>query len=150
MTQQIAPLPVSENRSPRWYARGWGVAVLALVLFLSGTLVGGAGTLAVVVIKAREAARHPDQAHRVMLERMVGRLNLTPEQRERVQSVIVRRQAAMRAMRAEFQPRVRSELDTTADQIQAELNPDQGRRWRMMVDRWKENWLPAPDAVKAE
>ncbi len=128
--------------------RRWVVVALALVLFGSGILTGGAVTVAYVVSKARYAARHPDEAHRKTLERMVGRLGLSPEQRARVEAVIARRQAAMRMMRTEFQPRVRSELDATARQIETELTPDQVRRWRVMMDRLKENWMPEAEPGK--
>ncbi len=142
MTQDTAPLPVIAPVKPRWYARKWVVAALALVLFVSGAMVGGAGMLAIVVNRARSAAKHPDEAHRKVLERMVGKLNLSPAQHERVQGVLTKRQAAMRTMRSDFQPRVRKELEVTAKEIQAELNPDQAKRWRGMVDHLKSNWMP--------
>jgi hypothetical protein len=145
MTEENASLPVHSTLPQKWYARRWVVVVLAMVLFASGALVGGGGTFAFVVSRARHAARHPDEAHRRVLERMVGKLDLTPEQQARVQGVIGRRQSAMRAMRRDFQPRVRQELEATVNQVEAELNPEQAKRWRMMVERMMTNWMPGPE-----
>lgn len=150
MTEGIGSLPVNMAIPQPWYARRWVVIALALVLFLSGALVGGGGAFAFVVSRARHAARHPDEAHRRMLERMVGKLDLTPEQYERVRGVIVRRQGAMRAMRKDFQPRVRQELEATVSQVEAELNPEQAKRWRTMVERLMSNWMPAVESAEGK
>jgi hypothetical protein len=150
MTQETSALPVIPAMKPKWYARRWVVVGLACVLFLSGMLAGGAGAFAFVVSRARFAAKHPDDAHRKVLERMVNKLDLSPDQREKVQTVISRRQAAMRSMRTDFAPRVRKELETTSSQVQAELTPEQAKRWKMMLERMKTTWMPEHETLKPE
>ncbi|MGH7476272.1 MAG: hypothetical protein ACRELD_08280 [Longimicrobiales bacterium] len=112
-----------EMRSPR-RARLLGAAILSAA-FLVGGLVGATVTRAV---SATEGAPQPRSERPERNDRgpdLFDQLELTPEQRVRVDSILERRRAQMEAFWDSHRSQVRGIYDSTRLEIRAVLTPAQ-------------------------
>jgi Spy/CpxP family protein refolding chaperone len=70
-----------------------------------------------------------------MLERLDRELKLTPEQHARIDTVLTRREADLRALMSETRPRFDSIASRTRSEIQAVLTPEQREEFAEIVQR---------------
>jgi Spy/CpxP family protein refolding chaperone len=126
-------------------ARFVGVAIL-VIMFVAGAL-SGAATMRVVssdepAMRMRAQREHPD---------LLERLELTPEQRVRVDAVLERRRAEMEQFWEEHRPALRAITDSARAELRAVLTPEQrdieARFWeerqdmqRKRQDRRTDRW----------
>ncbi len=135
-----APEPAaSPARRPR---RRWLWALLGLLIFALGAVVGAAGTLLVVRVRVRHALQQPDELPQRITGRLRGTLALTDEQAEQVRAILERRYAELARIRRFAQPRVEAQLEWVRKEVADVLTPDQAARWREHFDRFRRVWIP--------
>jgi Spy/CpxP family protein refolding chaperone len=100
-------------------ARATGIAILAL-MFLVGAL-SGAATMRVVSADDASMRMGPQRAHPDLLER----LELTPEQRTRIDAILERRRAEMEEFWDQHRPALRAITDSARAELRAVLTPEQ-------------------------
>jgi hypothetical protein len=122
--------------------RSWKTWLLALLIFLAGSVVGGAFTAGVIARSVQRAIAHPEEAPTRITARLARRLDLTDDQRERVRQIIASKQQSLLEIRRDVQPRVETQLEQLESEIAAVLNPKQQEEWRTMVTTFRKTWLP--------
>jgi Spy/CpxP family protein refolding chaperone len=111
-------------------ARVTGVAILAL-MFIIGALTGAA-TMRVVNADEVPMRVGPQRAHPNLLER----LDLTPEQRARIDGILERRRAEMEEFWEQHRPALRAITDSARSELRAVLTPEQREvEERFMAER---------------
>jgi Spy/CpxP family protein refolding chaperone len=100
------------------------VAVV-VVAFIAGILVGVAGDHLYLIKSGRLSPRHGRFSADRMTDRLTHELDLTPQQKTQVQSIIERHRAKIDATMAAVRPQVRQELDATNAEIETVLTPAQ-------------------------
>lgn len=114
---------VSQNR--------WQVRIAALIIFVLGF---AAGILALNVYRGL-AARGDRRADR--LEQMAERLQLTDDQKTKVQEIFSDTREQLRALRRESEPRV-NEIRRQADgRLQTVLTPEQWQKFQSIRDEMR-------------
>jgi Spy/CpxP family protein refolding chaperone len=110
----------------------WQVRIAALVIFLLGF---AAGMLALNVYRA--------WAHRALsgrddrFEQMSARLQLTADQKTKMQQVLGDTREQLRALRKESEPRVTEIRKQTDQRVQQILTPEQWQRFQQMRDEMR-------------
>lgn len=122
--------------------------IVILLVGLAGVAIGAALDRAVehrrmmaIVVGGRVPKGPPPEARRWVLSRLQRELDLSPSQREQVDSVLARREADVRALMIEMRPRFEAISDRTRRDIQAALSPDQQKRFTEL----REHAGPPPD-----
>jgi Spy/CpxP family protein refolding chaperone len=100
-------------------ARVTGIAILA-IMFVVGAL-SGAAAMRVVNADEKPMRVGPQRAHPDLLER----LELTPEQRVRIDGILERRRAEMEAFWDQHRPVLRAITDSARAELRAVLTPEQ-------------------------
>jgi hypothetical protein len=122
--------------------RRWRSLLLALLIFVSGAIVGGGLTL----IRARHgmwwAIQHPEEAPTRIAARLRWKLGLSDDQTEQVEAIVRKRQQDLQAIRREVHPRVIGELDRVEAEIDYVLNDSQRAQWHVLFARLRERWIP--------
>ena len=106
------------------------LAALALALMFAGGFVAG---FAVHRAMAPPPGRHiPAFAGALMIRHLDRRLDLTDEQRRKIEEILARRHERMAGMYDDVQPRLRAELIATNAEIEAVLTPEQRREFQTL------------------
>lgn len=111
----------------------WRAILAALVIFVAGLL---SGVLASHLYRAKNpqpppapfpgGPPMPGMGFRMELMRRMGdRLQLSPEQRERIDRYVQESQQRMRELWQPVEPKAQAELKRLREQIEAELSPEQ-------------------------
>src|SRR5262249_34476267 len=112
--------------------------VLLAAVLLTGILVGAVGDRIILVRQGRVL---PREGLRVMTARIVRamdhELDLTPDQRTRIEEILRHRPEEVEAVWAGLRPAARREIDRTNAEIRKTLNPDQQERFDLLVQRWE-------------
>lgn len=99
----------------------WIAAIVVVVAFASGILVGVAGSH---LLRPRRP-HIPARAAHFMVERLDHRLDLTDEQEKKVEAILARRHERMEKIWASAHPRIEAEIKATNDEISSILTPEQ-------------------------
>ena len=145
MAQDQPVAPVIRPRR-RWV---WPV-MLALVIFVSGVLVGGSLTFKIITSGFKRSFQDPEVSAERITNRMKRRLDLTDEQFVQVRRIILERQKAFQSMRKQVRPQLEAQIEKTRRELAAVLTPDQARKWGKRFNLFLKFWLPpegsyAPD-----
>jgi len=124
--------------------RGWRTLLLAILIFVSGLIVGGGLTLITVRHRALRAIHHPDEVPPRIAAHLRWKLGLSDEQTRQVEQIVRKRQQALQAIRRDVQPRVTIELDRVESEIAATLDDAQREKWRALFTNLRETWIPPP------
>jgi len=137
----LAPpiLPVKSVRQNR----RWIPAVLMAALFLSGSVIG-AGLAAIAIHSQREVLLNREKLPDMILLMIQNDLaiQLTPDQMQRVKTILEERQESLRNLRLETRPRFDHEYDLLDSQVSAVLDASQRDKWH---EAFRENlrvWFP--------
>ena len=114
---------VSQNR--------WQVRIAALIIFVLGF---AAGILALNVYRGL-AARGDRRADR--LEQMADRLQLTDEQKTKVQEIFSDTREQLRALRRESEPKVNDIRRQADGRLQTVLTPEQWQKFQSIRDEMR-------------
>lgn len=113
-------------------------------LLLIAAFIGGlfAGVLVERVVlgsvpdaHAAEDRKTPREGGRFDRERMAADLDLTADQRERIDAILDEQQRQVRAIMRETRPRTREVLHETRIRVEEILTPEQRTRWEEMHPR---------------
>ena len=136
-------LPAPLATSPR--RRFWSHAMLVLVVFISGSVVGSSLTL--ILDKAPPENRPmpggppTDLAKQIVL-RWRDKLELTDEQADKIFQIVKERQEALNELRHEIEPQFAAELATMREQIDEVLDDDQQKKWHEIMKSIRERYQP--------
>ena len=122
------PVTVPPAPPPRSSKKTIVIAVIVvLVAFVSG---GIAGMLVEHVhLMRRMHGRMPRFTPQMMVHRLDRTLDLTPEQRSKVEEIVMRHHQRIVAITESTRPRVREELEAANREIEALLTPDQREKF---------------------
>ncbi|MEO7985807.1 MAG: hypothetical protein ABI766_04685 [Gemmatimonadales bacterium] len=116
--------------------------VVILLVGLAGVAIGAAIDRAVehrrmlsFVVGGRVPKGPPPEARKWVLSRLQSGLGLSTQQRIQVDSVLARREAEVRGLMLEMQPRFEAISARTRRDLQAALTPDQQKRFLDMSKR---------------
>jgi Spy/CpxP family protein refolding chaperone len=110
----------------RWQVRG-----AALIIFVLGF---AAGILALNVYRGFAARRSPP---RDRFEQMAEKLQLTDDQKTKVQQIFADTREQLRAVRRDSEPKV-NEIRSQADsRLQTVLTPEQWQKFQSVRDEWR-------------
>jgi TolA-binding protein len=137
MAQDQPVAPVIRPRR-RWV---WPV-LLALVIFVSGVLVGGGLTFKIITSGLKRSFQDPEVSAERITNRMKKRLDLTEEQVVQVRRIILERQKAFQSMRKQVRPQLEAQIEKTRQELAAVLSPEQARKWEKRFGRFLKFWLP--------
>ena len=118
--------------------------LLALVIFISGVVVGGGLTFKVITTGFKRFFQDPERLAEHITHRMDKTLDLTDDQVVHVRRIILERQKAFHSLRKEVQPRLEAEIENTRRELAAVLTPEQARKWEKRYGRLLRFWLPSP------
>ena len=148
----LPPTPETESRCPRERTglprprkRHWRIALLMVLIFLAGGVLGVAGTVIYTIRHLQEIGQHPERAPQRITDRMQRKLDLTDAQAEAVREILERRQHELMAIRREIHPRVKAIMDASRDEISEVLTDEQRAEWQEMYERFGERWMGPPD-----
>lgn len=78
----------------------------------------------------------PERRYGRMVERFSRALDLTPDQRDRVESILETKRQRIRALRAETRPRFEEIRRSTKEEIRKVLTPEQAERFARLEEKW--------------
>ncbi|MGH7499976.1 MAG: hypothetical protein ACREL3_14135 [Gemmatimonadales bacterium] len=111
-------------------------AIVILLVGLAGIAIGAALDRAVehrrimsMVVGGRVPKGPPPESRKWVLSKLQSKLDLSPVQRQQVDSVLARREAEVRALMLEMRPRFEDISSRTRRDIQASLSPEQRKRF---------------------
>jgi hypothetical protein len=137
MAQDQTTAPVIRPRR-RWV---WTI-LLALVIFVSGVLVGGGLTFKAITSGFKRSFQDPAVSAERITHRMKKQLDLTDEQAAQVQRIIFERQKAFQSLRKQVRPQIEAQIEKTRQELTAVLTPEQARKWEKQFRRFMKFWLP--------
>jgi Spy/CpxP family protein refolding chaperone len=123
---------------PRGKRRRKMIILLTLTM-LCGFACGVAATI--IVLKSKEG--HRPNFRRMpgrMLKTLDSRLNLTDEQKARLEPILAERHKAMMALFNETRPRMLAEMKQTEAAIKAILTPEQQEAYAKLCQRSRRRW----------
>ena len=114
----------------------WKVILATLVIFIAGLMTGAVGVHS--LLKNNRPSRPPEplqpwmlrDGFRVELDR---RLELTPEQNDRIERIMREGQERIREVWSLVGPEVQAELKAVREEIRAELSPEQRRQFEEVI-----------------
>ncbi|MBN2450024.1 MAG: hypothetical protein JXR77_06525 [Lentisphaeria bacterium] len=137
------PVSQSENRdSPTVLLRRlhrWRMASFGLIILVAGLTIGAAATFLVLHRKGPEPVVPPERAHAIMLERIVPRLRLAPQQAEQVRPILRKHMDRLEEIREQGRQQIVKELQAMDTEMSSVLRADQQQLWRNLLRE-----LPGP------
>jgi hypothetical protein len=118
----------------RWL---WTI-LLALLLFISGIVVGGGLTFKVIASGFKRSFQDPAVSADRITQRMKKKLDLTEDQAVQVRRIIFERQKAFQSVRKQ----VEAQIGETRQQLKAVLTPEQSAKLEKQFRRFMKIWLP--------
>jgi hypothetical protein len=137
MAQDQPTAPVIRPRR-RWV---WTIP-LALVIFVSGVVVGGSLTFKVITIGFKRSFQDPAVSAERITQREKKKLDLTDEQAVQFKRIIFEQQKAFQSLRKQVRPQLEAQIEKTRQELAAVLTPDQARKWEKRFGRFLKFWLP--------
>ena len=120
----------------------WKQIIVALVL---GGLLGFLGARTLGSYCGYRHHWKPGQFQARLLARFSSKLNLNPEQKTKVATILEAKRQKIEALRAEFRPRFKEIRSSTMDEIRPLLTQEQQQKFDVMNAKWEEkakqcNW----------
>ena len=116
--------------------------LLIALVFIAGFASGLVATRVGVRRFVRAAIQDPNFVRDRVERRTVARLDLDPQQRAQLHTILVHTQTDIKALRAEFQPRFLVIMNRAESEISAILNPDQLQRFKRFQEENRHWWQP--------
>lgn len=117
----------------------WRLGTLILALLLVGAAVGYA--LATVRYLHGHEHRSPARRdHADLIERLDRELHFTPQQRERIQSILDRKAQELKERRWAARRELKESREETRREIETLLDERQQKHYRVMFERMRARW----------
>ncbi len=125
----------------------WKVWLGVVVIFVSGLVIGSAGTGVVVKIGIkrmiqRVTAGDTSVVARMVMIKMRHDLRLSREQRRRIFPIVNQTVIRLRKLHYEIRPRIEQEIARGVAQINPLLTPKQRRKLAARLEYLKSKWKP--------
>ncbi|MCA9098279.1 MAG: hypothetical protein KDA36_07835 [Planctomycetaceae bacterium] len=137
--EEAKPNPQPPVRKRRSWIKS---LILAFIVFLAGSVAGGAGTLLFVHRHLADFIRNPHEAPQKIIPILKRRLGLDPEQTAKIETIIREHHRNLQEIRYETTPRVRTEIDAIQTEVADVLNPDQRELWNRRMTQLTDFWFP--------
>ena len=111
----------------------WQVRVAALVIFLLGVAAGALAPKAYFAWRGQDDSRSREDR----FERMLERLQLSPEQKTEVQQILGDSREQLRELRREAEPRMKEIQQQTDERLQKVLTPEQFAQFQQMMEEMR-------------
>ncbi|HEU6447125.1 MAG TPA: hypothetical protein VFV23_01650 [Verrucomicrobiae bacterium] len=118
--------------------------LLLILVFLAGIAVGIVGTRIVVRRMVEQAILQPGKVQSLAEARLTRKLNLNPQQREKLHGIFQDMHGELKGLRHEYEPQAIKILSRANDQINAMLTPEQ----QALYEQWKREDHPLLRAIK--
>ena len=112
----------------------WRMALSGVVILVAGITLGVAGTLLFMPTERREPPE-VDVAVAGMVMRFQGELKLTPEQVEKIRTVLHQRMKKLEELRQEARPKIEEQLQGIKEEINKVLTEEQRQGWQKITER---------------
>lgn len=125
----------------------WKVILVTLVIFSTGVITGGLAARKTAAPPPETSLQNsstnrphqslkPDRMHRRnFLLRATEELGLTPDQIEKIETIVSASQIRTRELWEEFSPQMRAEFKATQTEIRALLTPEQQEQFEQLMDK---------------
>jgi Spy/CpxP family protein refolding chaperone len=134
--------PASVVPPPPRRRRRWLSVLLLVAVFLGGAICGAGVTAFAAVRVVRHAILHPEGHPEHGAHWLKRRLDLTDSQFEQVRKVLTEQGVEFARIRDEVRPRILERVEKTDGEIAKILTPEQQTKWRSLIHRFRERWLP--------
>ena len=111
----------------------WRMAFFGLMILIAGLTTGAAVTLLVADWQGPDRPAPPDRAYQMMLDRIMPRLHLSPEQAEHAGPVLRKYMQRLEDIREQGRLQISKELQRMDEEMSAVLRPDQQQLWRSLM-----------------
>jgi hypothetical protein len=102
------------------------IAILSVIgLFVIGILIGSLGTHLYYAHRLLKPDGPPGEGGRIFMDRLLTRLDLTPDQRREIETILDESHARAEEFRRTMAPEVRALMDETHERLMAVLTPEQ-------------------------
>lgn len=125
--------------------RRWLVVLIAVLIFVSGLIVGAGGATFAIIRHAQQRMRHPEYMPERTVNFLRWKLGLTDEQAAKIEQILREGQAGFQSIRRDFEPRVDAELERARVRISAVLTPEQQKKWEEIYSWACRRWMPGHD-----
>lgn len=118
----------------------WKVILATLVIFTAGVFTGG------FVVKNTKKAQKPKEPQVVrteMLRRLTRELQLSPEQRVKIENVLNESAERTKILRELLAPELQAEFRKSIEDINAELTPEQHQKFEELLKQRRKQPAPA-------
>lgn len=116
----------------------WKVILAFAGIFVAGLLVGGLVTLRVVKSLAPPRLGSPEQFSPLLMKRISSKLELTPEQQEKIRPLIARAADELHQMRRTVWTNSQAVMERVDGEIAAVLTPPQKLKFDQMREEQRE------------
>ncbi|HDP35861.1 MAG TPA: hypothetical protein ENN29_12225 [Candidatus Hydrogenedentes bacterium] len=116
--------------------------ISGLIILFCGIIIGGATVLWFISSHVLEGLRTPEIVPQRLTNVMQHRLNLTPEQADRVLEIHNKYLERFLERRRQARPNIEKELDALQAEINAVLTPEQAEKWDKRFSRFRSLVLP--------
>jgi hypothetical protein len=120
------------------------VALLGVVIFIAGGVLGAGLTLRYLRDRVVYAIHHPQEVPARLSAELKWRLGLSAEEAEKVRQIIAWRQLKLQEIRREVQPQFERELQDLRKEVAGALRPEQAAGWNAWYEQAHSTWLPPP------
>ncbi|MFO1020200.1 MAG: hypothetical protein U0903_05830 [Planctomycetales bacterium] len=140
-SQPVAPPAPAHTPRRRW--RWVRTLLLACLIFVCGTVTGGALTMRFITKTLQGFLQHPEEAPDRILPIIKRKLRLTDEQYAKVSEIVRTRHQNLQAIRNATVPKVHAEFQKVDEEVSAVLNPDQRKQWHTRFRELESFWFPS-------
>ncbi len=116
------------------------VWLVIILVFIAGFGSGVVTTRAVGRRFAYRLLNDPDAVRKVVAARLARKLDLTRDQKSKVDEILLRTQDDLKDLRQEFGPRFQSIMISARNDISAVLTPEQEERFRKFREENRRLW----------
>jgi hypothetical protein len=111
----------------------WRMAFFGLIILIAGLTTGAAATLLVLHATGPRRPGPADRGYQMVLEQIMPRLHLSPEQAGRVGPILRKYMQRLEEIREQGRLQITRELQAMDAEMSGVLNPDQQQRWQDLL-----------------
>ena len=114
-----------------------------ILIFFFGVFIGVAGRSVAIAKKTREVMLGgPESIMEVVVKRLDSELNLEPEQKRKLQTIVDDAHIKLRQSQDKIQPEIAATLGEAEQRVREMLYPNQVEEFNRLVNRSREKWKP--------